>query len=270
MVNYARIQHKIDKGLGIAGKHLGPPYNVYRPDSTASGDFPNGWDLVGTGVPVFIRRTTDAKIQNALLASGTMWFDVIGNVEPYLIGDVFLLEDPAYSPGISYGTGATALPGTQRFTAFTLAWHAPVDEPVGARCDTRGQIFRPQGPPDTSFADGSSQWRGGTYAAQPLVLQNGVYSFLSAFEGRDASFVPVGVSSTDRPPRGRLIPPPIPGDMQIPRYFMYVPPLPGYTPAEGDRVVTEQGARYLVTNPYYQQTGVVGNQMGVDRMVAED
>jgi hypothetical protein len=58
--------------------------------------------------------------------------------------------------------------------------------------------------------------------------------------------------------------------MQIARYFIYLPNLPGYTPNEGDRLVQEQGQRYLVTNPYYQLTGVAGMQLGVERRIAED
>lgn len=271
MVNYARIQHKIDKGLGIAGRHLGPPYSVYRIDATASGDYPGGWNNVGNGVPIFVRRTTDREIQSALLASGTVWFDVIGNIESYLLGDVFSLSDPAYKPGRAYGIGATSVESVGRFSGFSLAWHAPVDEPVGARLDVRVKIYRPAGPPDTSLVDNSSQWRTTTYAAQALVLRSGEYTFVNPYSGYDASFVPAGVASTDRPPRGHLFPPAdTPGQMQISRYFLYLPPLPGYTPVEGDRIVQESGQRYLVTNPYNQLTGVVGMQLGVERRISED
>jgi hypothetical protein len=271
MVNYARIQHHIDKGLGIAARHLGPPYSAYRVDATANGDFPTGWRNVANGVPVFVRRATDAHIQQALLASGTLWLDVIGNMEPYLLGDVFVLTDPPYRPGKSYGLGATSVPNVGKYSGFGLAWHAPVDEPVGARLDVRIQILRPAGPPDESLADGSLTWRQGTYAAQPLVLVDGQYVFRDPYSGIQPSFVPAGVASTDRPPRGHLFPPAgMPGQMQISRYFLYLPPLPGYTPSEGDRVIQESGQRYVVTNPYSQQTGVVGSQLGVERHISED
>jgi hypothetical protein len=273
MVNYARIQHKIDKGLGIAARHLGPPYSAYRIDANATGDYPAGWDNVGVSVPVFVRRTTDAKIQSALLASGTVWFDVIGNMEKFLVGDVFQLTDPAFTRGKSYGAGATSVPydTAGRYSGFALAWHAPVDEPVGARLDVRLRIYRPLGTPDSSLTDGSRTWRSTTYAAQPLVLAAGTYSFADPYSGVDASYVPAGIASTDRPPRGHLFPPAsTPGDMQIARYFIYLPNLPGYTPSEGDRLVQEQGQRYLVTNPYYQLTGVAGMQLGVERRIAED
>ena len=270
MVNYASIQHKIDKGLGIAGRHLGAPYDAYRVTSAAIGDYPDGWSKVGSRVPVFVRRTTDAKIQNSLLASGTMWFDVIGEMETFLLGDVFTLVDATYSAGKAYGLGATSVANTGRFSGFGLAWHAPVDEPVGARLDVRVKVYRPQGPPDTQVVGGRT-WRGTTYAAQPLALINGVYQFVDPYSGLDASFVPAGVSSTDRPPRGHLFPPAsTPGDQQIPRYFLYLPPLPGYIPSEGDRLVQESGQRYIVTNPYYQLTGVVGMQLGVERRISED
>lgn len=271
MVNYARIQHKIDKGLGIAGRHLGPPYSAYRIESTSAGDFPGGWSQVGSNLPIFLRRSTDSKIFSALLASGTLWFDVIGNMEPFYLGDVFQLTDGSYSPGQAYGVGATSVPGTPQFNAFGLAWHAPVDEPVGARLDRRVKIYRPQGPPDTSLTDGAGTWRDTTYDATALVLSGGTYSFQTAASGIPASYVPGGISSTDRPPRGHLFgPPSVPGDLQVPRYFMYIPPLPGYTPSEGDRIVEESGARYVVTNPYHQEAGVVGNQLGIERRVSEN
>lgn len=270
MVNYARIQHKIDKGLGIAGKHLGPLYTAYRIGSAATGDFPSGWTSVGVG-RIMLRRQTDSTIQSALLASGTMWFDVVGNMEFFYLGDVFQLTDGTYSPGLSYGANATSVPGTPQFSGFALAWHAPVDEPIGARVDRRVQIYRPMGPPDQSLTDQGGTWRATTYAASPLVLRSGVFSFVDPYTGVAASYVPGGVASTDRPPRGHLFSPPsIPSDMQVPRYFMYIPPLPGYLPSEGDRIVDESGARYVITNPYHQEAGVVGNQLGVERRISEN
>lgn len=271
MVNYARIQHKIDKGLGIAGRHLGPDYTAMRVDANASGDFPSGWSAVATKVPVFLRRTSDSKIFSSLLASGTMWFDVIANMERFLLGDVFQLVDAPYSPGKSFGVGATSVPNTTQFNGFALAWHAPVDEPVGARVDRRVRIYRQQGEPDTNIVDGGQDWRGTTYLAAPLVLSGGQFTFGDAYGGQEASWVPGGFASTDRPPRGHLFSPPsTPGDMAVPRYFVYLPPLPGYNPAEGDRIVEESGARYIVTNAYRQQSGVVGSQLGVERRTSED
>ena len=270
MANFARIQHKIDRGLGKAAKHLGPPYSVYRVEATSYGDYPGGWTQVSASIPAFLRRVTDAKIQSALLASGTMWFDVIANVEPLLLGDVFQLADGPYSPGVAYGQGATSVAGTSQFVGFGLAWHAPVDEPVGARLDRRIRVYRQGGQPVQAEAGAGPIWRGSIYQAAPLVLQAGLYSFLDPDSGAYASLVPAGIASTDRPPRGHLIPPVVPGDMQIPRYFVYLPPLPGYTPAEGDRLVEETGARYVVTNPYHQEAGVVGYQLGVERRMSED
>lgn len=271
MVNYARIQHKIDKGLGIAGRHLGPGYTATRVDVNASGDFPSGWSVIASKVPVFLRRTSDSKIFSSLLASGTMWFDVIGNMERFLLGDVFQLADAPYAPGRSFGVGATSVAGALQFNGFGLAWHAPVDEPVGARLDRRLRIVRPQGPADTNLATGGQTWRATTYASAPLVLTDGVFSFEDPYSGQEPSWVPGGFASTDRPPRGRLLSPPTtPGDMSIPRYFVYLPPLPGYVPKEGDRIIEESGARYIVTNAYRQTAGVVGAQLGVERRIGED
>ena len=52
-------------------------------------------------------------------------------------------------------------------------------------------------------------------------------------------------------------------------WFFYLPPLPGYLPREGDAIIDMDGARYLVENPYEQLSGAVGNQMIVDRQIAQ-
>ena len=183
-----------------------------------------------------------------------------------MLGDVFLQIDPPYAPGVSYGAGATELYNTLQFNALCLAWHAPVNEPAGARLDRRAQIYRPAMTP-APLADGSAYWKSTKDNDTPLVLVNGNYVWGGA--GGIASYVPVGISSTHRVAGDIQFPPKISGMTDTVRYYMYIPPLLGYEPTEGDAIITEDGARFLVMHPYNQEAGVVGSQLVVKRMISQ-
>ncbi|HTI81740.1 MAG TPA: hypothetical protein VL614_14930 [Acetobacteraceae bacterium] len=268
MVSYASIQAKIDYGKGKAGQKLGQPYSAYRITAAASGDFPSGWESAGTGIPILRRRINERLIESALEYAGTLWYNITADMTDFLLGDVFVCTDPAYSPGISYGTGATAVPGGSEYEidAFALAWHMPINKAVGARIDRRCQIFRPLDAPG-KMADGTYAWRQANDQSTPLVLTGGVYNFDQP--GAAGSFIPIGLSSTARPGRGEMFPPGIPAMPGVTRYYGYVPFLPGYEAAEGDRIITEDGARYVVANPYRQEQGVVGQQLALERMISQ-
>src|ERR1039458_3080384 len=108
IVNFAFIQGKIDYGKGIAATKLGPPYDCYRITPTSNGDFPAGWTKTQAGYPIFAKKfTNEGKILTGMRTS-TQWLDLIANMNPFLLGDVFLLVDPPFSPGASYGPGATS------------------------------------------------------------------------------------------------------------------------------------------------------------------
>jgi hypothetical protein len=139
-------------------------------------------------------------------------------------------------------------------------------EGVLARVNMRGQIFRPNQTP-TPFADNSQYWAQAHDQDVPLVLQNGTFSF--GAPGAAASFVPVGVGSLARPYARPGILPETPGVAPISWYYIYLPPLPGYAPTEGDAVILEDGSRYLVTNPYNQQSSVVGSLLIAERLISQ-
>ena len=269
MVNYAAIQHKIDVGLGKAGAKLGQPYTAYRVTSASSGDFPSGWAVMAAGVPIFRRRVAITRLEDAFQYGGGIWYDLIGDLEPFLLGDTFLSTDAPYDPGVSYGAGAQQVVGsTYELNGFAFAWHAPVQTPIGGRIDRRGQIFRaPETPTPYGSGDGSAVFRQALDAASPLVLVNGAYSFVDRALNLPANFVPVGISAISRPPRGENFKPDVPGMPGMPRYFAYLPYLPGYEAASGDRIETEDGARYVVVDPYRQEQGATGNQLALERMI---
>ncbi len=266
MVNYAKIQHHIDKGLGLAAKKLGPPFEVYRIGATSTGDFPDAWDVVATNYPLFRRRISDRKLESGLIGGSMVWYDIISNMEPFLLGDVFVSQDPDYDPGQSYGRGATSTPDSIEMNALSLAWHAPVRKPTGARITIRARIYRPAAAP-AILGDGSHYWKETLDNDSPLVLTDGVYDW--GTPGTQGSLIPVGISSSERLLRGYMFPPQIPGSMTIPRYFAYVPPLPGYAPIEGDAIVLEDDTRYLVSHPFNQTVGLVGSQLALERTASQ-
>ena len=264
MVNYARIQSKIDHGRGIAAKKLGPPFIAYRIGAAAAGDFPGAWTVVNPSFPLFRRRLkTESSIESGM-SKGTLFFDIVADMGPFLLGDVFYQNDPAYVPGVSYGAGATLLPNSIQFEAMCLCWHGPVSKAIGARLDRRAQIFRPNQTPKVQTQSGNKVYWASTHENdRPLVLSGGQYQFGNV--GQPASFVPVGLAAYYRPTGEKFFAPAPPGMPKPQFWFVYIPPIPGYQPVEGDAIVTEDGVRYWISHPYQQQAGIVGSQLVVDR-----
>ena len=266
MVNYARVQSKIDKGLGPAGRALGQPFNVYRITASSSGDFPNGWTLIQASYPLYRKRTTENKIDVGQKVSGILWFNALGDMSPFTLADIFYQTDASYAPGASYGAGATLLADTLEFVGFCFCWHRPVMEGLLARINMRGQIFRPNS--DTmQLADGSTYWAQAHDDDLPLVLTNGQFAF--GTPGTVASYVPIGVGNLARPYQRPGIDPATPGVTPISWYYFYVPPLPGYKPTEGDAIILEDGSRYWITNPFSQESSVVGDLLVCERLISQ-
>jgi hypothetical protein len=261
---FARL---IDKQLGAFGNRLGQPFNVYRITPSSSGDFPSGWYLVTSQAHAHRNRVRSQDAEVAMTSERTLWYEVIGDMSPFWLGDVFLQADSPFFPGIAYGDRATNLAGTIELNGFSLAWHAPMRPPLGARLDHRCKIFRPDLKPQV-FADNSSQWRSTHEWDTPLVLTNGLYDWGTP-SASPASWVPCGIGTSDRQTRGEDMAPDPPGMLPVPRYYVYLPPLPGYTASEGDAIITEDGARYTVIAPYRQETGVVGSQLMVQRYISQ-
>jgi len=195
-----------------------------------------------------------------------VFFDIVANMDPFLLGDILVQNDPPYVPGVSYGAGATSVPGTLELNAMALAWHGPVSKAVGARIDRRVTVWRPASAPATQ-GDGSKYWESTHDNDAPLVLANGQYGFGSD-GAAPASLVPAGIAAQHRQ-SDRVFGPDVPGMLKPIKWFFYLPPLPGYMAREGDTIVDENGARYVVISPYEQQTGVVGQQLICDRTAAQ-
>lgn len=269
MVDYAKVQRHIDRGKGIAAKKLGPPFLGYRITGTSAGDFPGGWSPVvtphGVNFKLFRRRMSEVKLETGIKGAA-VFFDIIANMDPFLLGDILVQNDPPYVPGVSYGAGATSVPGTIELNAMALAWHGPVSKAVGARIDRRVTVYRPAASPTTQ-GDGSKYWESTHDKDLPLVLTAGQYA-LGSPGGTNASLVPAGISTQHRQ-SDRPFTPDVPGMLKPVKWFFYLPPMPGYMAREGDTIVDENGARYVVVSPYEQQTGLVGQQLICDRTAAQ-
>lgn len=268
MANYASIQERIDYGKGRAAEHIGYPYAAFRLGPRSTGDYPSAWTKVADGFNVYERRLKSERSVDVGIANAALFYDVVANMSPFLLGDVFANQDGPYMPGIAYGEGAISVAGFQ-FNAFGLAWHPAMGKAVGGRLDRRARIYRPAVTPDRLKTDNSDYWRSTHDGDQPLVLVDGQYAL--GARGAVASFVPIGITSAYRPygQKPFEITGSPPGMVRPTHWFAYLPPLPGYSAREGDALITEDGARYVVVQPYYQTAGVVGSQLMLDRTSAE-
>lgn len=261
----ALFQAAVDRALGAVGRSFGKPYAVYRIIQTSSGDFPNGWSQRTTNAPLLRNRVSSRNIESNLLSERTLWFELAGDLSPFLLGDVFVSADQTYYPGVGYGAGATTIAGTTEIDGLALAWHAPAQPPLGARIDRRVGIYRPSLAP-TTMPDGSKRWNTTREQDTPLILNAGTYSF-GAAAGK-ASWVPCGFGSNDRQFKDGPFAPDKIGAIPSARYFAYLPPLPGYTPVEGDALITEDDTRHVVLATYGQSVGVVGSQLMTERLIS--
>lgn len=260
------FQHLIDKQLGAVGNRLGQPFTVYRLTPTSVGDFPLGWYRVSSRAHAHRNRVRSQDAEVAMTSERTLWYEIVADMSPFWLGDVFLANDSPFFPGVAYGDRATSLPNTTELNGFALAWHAPMRAPLAARIDHRCRIYRPSLEPVT-FSDTSTQWRSTREWDTPLVLANGAFTW--GLPNTAASLVPCGFGTSDRQTRGEDMAPDPPGMLPVPRYYIYLPPLPGYTAAEGDALITEDDARYTVIAPFRQETGVVGHQLMVQRYISQ-
>lgn len=261
----ATFQAAIDRALGAVGRNLGRPYRAYRIAQNSAGDFPTGWQERPGRAALVRNRVTSRDLETNLLSERSLWFELAGDMTAYQLGDVFVSAEPEYRPGSSYGAGATTLPGTIEIDGIAFASHVPMRAPIGARVDRRVGIYRSMLAP-VPQQDGSKRWNTTLETDTPLVLSGGTFSWGAS--GAPPSLVPCGFGSNDREFRGGAFTPDTIGIVPAARYFAYLPPLPGYIPAEGDRIVTEDDARYVVLAPYRQEVGVAGGLFMIERMIS--
>ena len=263
----AQIQPAIEAGLGAAASVIGQPFYAYRVGAGAAGDFPSGWTAL-PGIAIKKKRIADAKLESSLKSGGTLFYEILADLSSSLLGDVFVNGDAPFVSGSSYGAGATFVVGSTDFDGLALSWHPPVSKAAGARLNARARIFRAALTPQSRNPN-RTRWDDSQAALLPLVLTAGAFSFGAA--GGAASWVPAGLGASERPASapefGSKGSTSDPATTPEDRAYVYLPPLPGYTPREADRMEAEDGSRYVLVQPYAQGAGVVGAQMVATRVL---
>lgn len=255
MANYTSLTSHVWRGRGKAARAVGVPYNVYRITSASNGDYITLVNQIETSFYVLAEVHKEGSYETALDMK-TQFFNFIGDTTTFQIGDVFILNDPVY------GTGDQVVDyPTQQFRGMCLAYNPPISKlAVAARVDRLAQVYRP-----SLTTDATGYWSQATDNATPLVLAGGQFSFSEA-QGAVASLIPVGLVPFPRPSGGSQFKPEVPGMIEFPTFFIYTPPLQGVHLREGDRIVDQNGDRYVVMVPWIQEAAISGNQLGCKRM----
>ncbi len=265
MPNPNQIQRQIDVGRGHAANALGGPFNVYRLQAgSAATNFVDPANQVATNYYVYHLQRSASGFRGSYEGTALVpLFDIIGNMSPFLLGDVFIDSDAAYNPNGSggYGAGATSVTfPTLEVYGWCLGFHGPIKKSIGARLDRYAQIYRLLSGPDAS-----GYFSGEKAASLPVKLVNG--SLVVGAVTDTAALIPIGLAAKARW-RADLIKeiPTTTGEVE---YLAYVPPLPGFTFKEGDRLVLQDGSEYVVQLPWEQEVGFVGSQLSVKRQVMQ-
>lgn len=256
-MNYVRAQNLIDKGRGQAAKRLGQPYDIYRIQANSATNYLDPENKIFSGYLVLRRPNRGLGLIEGTLLTAVPW-ESMGDFRPWLLGDVFLQNDPVFGAGYTLVTFETL-----EYDAFCLAFHGPVKKTMAARLDRFASVYRPL---SGNSADASGYLSGGLDTSSPLQLVTGNFQFNSDPAATPA-MIPMGFSSHIRA-RGDLYPD-IPTSTGTPVYMLYMPPVPGYLPKEGDRIVAQDGSQYVIHVPFEQEAGYVGYQLTVTRQVAQ-
>lgn len=238
----------------MAANELGPLYDVYRPTNPDNqGKLLIASNKIATQ-NVFTRIAYGGQMRTSLEAEkqqGIMWYEIVADMSPYKVGDIFVLNDPVY------GQGSTSVNfANTDFVGFALASHAPIKKVLGGRLNCEVTIFRPS----TGPVDG--QWDKTKTNALPVVLNNSVYGLEA--NGATATKIPAGLMSVGRSYGDRNFSQ-VPADQRKSGWELYLPALNGFSAREGDHVIGPDGARYIVIIPYTQKVGTTGSQWFLER-----
>ena len=287
MPNPDHIQFLIDRGRGHAARALGGPFNVYRLNPTTATNYLDSVNQIASGYPVYHTQKSPGSFRGSYegINVGEPLFDIIGDMSPFVIGDIFIDADLPYVPNSApitadtnlitadnanvtadiassgYGAGATSVAfPTLQIYGFCLGFHGAIKKSIGARLSHLAQVYRL---PTTT--DSNGYWSAAQNASLPLILTNGQFSIGTLND--TAAFIPVGLAARPRW-KSDLIKsiPTSTGELE---YYCYVPSIPGFSFQESDRIVLQDGSVYVVQLPWEQQVGFVGSQLAVQREVME-
>lgn len=259
-MSYDDIQDQIDQGRQQAADVLGPPHDVYRmanPD--VNGNVLIAGNRIATGINIFSKIAYGAALRTSFESSrqqGVEWYEIIADMSPFRLGDIFLLTDAVYGAGYS-SVGFTE---HGEFKGFALADHSPIKKSLGGRLNTTVQIYRP-----SRTRNDNKQFDRTLDTGEPLVLENG--SFSLGDTGDTATKIPAGLMAQGRSYGDKIFDSPT-GEKRRSGWGLYMPALKGFQGEEGDRVVAADGSKYVVIIPYTQYVGATGTQWFLEREAA--
>lgn len=257
-MSYDQIQKLIDMGNGFASKELGPPHDVYRISNNSSGNVIQDSNRIATGVKIFTKIAYGGGVRESLETEknqGILWYKIIGDLRPFRVGDIFVVNDPHYGEGFS----APNFP-VDEFKGFALADHSPIKKALGGHLNCNITIFRPSTVPSV---DG--QWDKTSRSANPVVLTAGEFA-LGDTDSIPAQ-IPAGLLALGRSYGDRVFTQ-VPAEHRKSGWELYVPVLKGFDVREGDKIVGPDGARYIVIIPYTKKVGATGSQWFLEREAA--
>jgi len=260
--DYTTLESIANTARGAVAPISGQPYSVYRLNSQSNVDWYNpqnpSYNRIFTGYAIrWLDYAGALKKAGGFVSDKTLntfLYALDTDVSPFLVGDLFVLNDPYF------GAGKTAVSfSTNQFQAMCFCSEQPIKTPLAARIDRRVQIFRKLTGPDTN-----GYWSSTIDEARPVQLING--QFRLGQSGENAAFIPAGMMPSKRT-RNNIIQ----GTVNMPaqaEWQLFVPMLQNFTFQEGDIIKNEDGDMYQVSNPWFQATDFVGNQLTIKRYVA--
>jgi hypothetical protein len=253
---YSEIQKYIDKGLGFASKVLGPPHNVYRPTSQDDeGNLLIESNLISSNYPVFSKIAYGGGVRESFESEknqGIMFYRIIADMSPFLVGDIFINADPVYGEGSSGANFAN-----DQFKGFALADHSPIKKALGGRLNCCVNILRP-----AATTNQKSQYDRTKQNMVPVVLADGVFSLGTV--GQTPANIPAGLIAQGRSYGDKAFSA-VPAEQRKSGWEVYVPALNGFDIREGDKIIGPDGSRYVVIIPFTQFVGATGGQWFCER-----
>jgi hypothetical protein len=256
-MDYAAIQQKLDYGRGKVAARLGPPHNVYRITSQDSdGKTLIDANKIGSNINAYTKVAYGTLVRTSFEGDrqqGIIWYDVMSDMSPYLLNDVFELADLIY--GLGY---AMVDYTTTQYKGFSLSDHSPAKKAIGGRLTTTGQFYRM----NNQSLDEKKRFGSTKQTGLPQQVADGIVSLGSV--GATAAQFPIGLAATGRS-QGAQEFSTVPGDQKDSGYVAYVPAFQGLIIRDGDRLVAADGSSYNVIVPYVQYVGATGWQLLLER-----
>lgn len=253
---YASIQNIIDYGRGLAANVVGQPGGVYRLSATSTGDYVQTSNQVYANFPVLRRVVTSGASVEGRGMSDLVMFDIVCDLNDLKVGDIWVQSDPLYGAGanqVSYPT--------DEFVGFAVAHHAVMKKSIALQLQRSASIYRMvSGVSQSGYANSFQQ------QAHALYISGGKAMFSPTAV---ASMIPIGMS-----PRAggfeAFMHPKIASLPEAPEFVVYVPPIEGFIPTEGDIVQTALGARYSIMNSWHLDAGIAGSAFIVRKVTPQE